>query len=206
MPAHAQLSPYELRLAAELDRILYQNYLTSRTITDFWAGDRDAVIAQLKLAKTNAIRSIVLMEYVTVDDALTRIIMRHLFAGVKKSQKKAQRRTASDLLDRLYPLDKINIVKSFREVPKTISSAIMAMNTLRNSFVHRFSIADLPKSKRLYKGKHDVYEKKGLETFKGDMWDVEEFLEPELMKVGVDVMAAQKAANRAAKKHREANA
>jgi hypothetical protein len=66
-PDASTLTPYERRLWVELDRILYQNYLTPRTVTDFWKGDRDAVIAHLKQMKDRVIRSIVIVAYVELD-------------------------------------------------------------------------------------------------------------------------------------------
>ena len=55
-----QLSGYERRLWVEVDRILYQNYLTPKTVTDFWEGDREAIVAHLKQMKERVIRLIVL--------------------------------------------------------------------------------------------------------------------------------------------------
>ena len=69
-----KFSAYERRLWVEVDRILYQNYLTPRTVTDFWHGDRDAVIWHLKQMKERVIRTIIITEYVEVDDVLDRTI------------------------------------------------------------------------------------------------------------------------------------
>ncbi len=76
------------------------------------------------------------------------------------------------MLDKLYPQQKLDIVKTFMEVPRDISSHVMALNDLRNSFPHRYDLARIPKSKRLYKARHDVFTTKGLEKFKADMWEV----------------------------------
>lgn len=38
-PDNHLLTAYQRRLWVEVDRILYQNYLTPRTVTDFWKGD-----------------------------------------------------------------------------------------------------------------------------------------------------------------------
>jgi hypothetical protein len=180
----ATLTPYERRLWAEIDRILYQNYLTPRTVTDFWAGDRDAVIAHLKQMKDQVIRSITIMEYVNLDDVLNRTIITHVFGKKKAIRKSKKYRTFQIILAKIYPKQKLDIIKTFMDVPKYISSHIMALNDARNNFAHRFDIAAISKSKRLYKGRHDLFTKTGLEKFKADMWQVYEFFQPEITRMG----------------------
>ena len=41
-------------------------------------GDRDAVVFHLKQMKDRIIRTIVISEYVELDDVLNRVIMRHI--------------------------------------------------------------------------------------------------------------------------------
>ena len=190
-----RLTAYERRLWVEVDRILYQNYLTPRTVTDFWAGDRDAVVAGLKQMKERVIRSIVVVQYVELDDVLNRTIFQHVF-GKRTSRRKGKRRaTVQAMLDHLYPQQKLDIVRSFKEVPRSISSSIMALNTLRNSLAHRFDLASVPKSKRLYKGKYDVFTKKGLQKFQDDMWEIDEFFQPEITRVSLELVRLQREHN-----------
>jgi len=190
-----RLTAYERRLWVEVDRILYQNYLTPRTVTDFWAGDRDAVVASLKQMKERVIRSIVIVKYVELDDVLNRTIFQHVF-GKRTSRRKSKRKTTvQTMLDHLYPQQKLDIVRSFKEVPRSISSSIMALNTLRNSLAHRFDLTSVPKSKRLYKGKCDVFTKNGLQKFQSDMWEIDEFFQPEIMRVSLDLVRLQREHN-----------
>ena len=63
-----RFTAYERRLWVEVDRILYQNYLTPRTVTDFWQSNRDAVVAHLKQMKERVIRTVVIMAYVGSGD------------------------------------------------------------------------------------------------------------------------------------------
>jgi hypothetical protein len=79
------LSACERRLFIEVDRILYQNYLAPETVTDFWAGDRDAVIWHLRQMKERIVRSIVVTEYVEVDDVLNRAILRKVVVHTSKA-------------------------------------------------------------------------------------------------------------------------
>jgi hypothetical protein len=44
----------------------------------------------------------------------------------------------------------------------------MALNDIRNSFAHRFDLSRVPKSRRLYRGKYDVFTKRGLAQFQSE--------------------------------------
>ncbi|WP_199098009.1 hypothetical protein [Dyella sp. ASV21] len=191
------LSPYEQRLYIELDRILYQNELTPRAVTDFWTGDRDGVIAQLRQMKDRVTRSIVLTHYVELDDTLTRLILRHLFG--KSRRNTAQRRTVQAMLDKTYLIQKLDLVAGFRAVSKQTKSNVQALNQLRNTLAHRYLGAP-PKSERLYKSKYDVYTEKGLSKLRDDMWEVSTELEPEVTKIAMDLVLAQKEWNRRRRK------
>jgi hypothetical protein len=88
-------------------------------------------------------------------------------------------------------------VKTFITVPSHISSHVMALNGIRNSFAHRYDLARVPKSQRLYKGNHDVFTKKGLDKFSADMWEVDEFFQPNITRVSLDLGKAQRERNTA---------
>ncbi len=180
----------------EVDRILYQNYLTPRVVTDFWQEDRDAIVAHLKQMKDRVIRSIVIIEYVEVDDMLNRTIVKHFF-GRRAARRNKKYAALEAMLDKMYPQRKLDTIKVIKEVPRDISSHIMALNDLRNSFAHRFNLSRVPKSKRLYKGKYDVFTKKGLERFKADMWEVDEFFQPEIMNMTLELVKRQRERNKA---------
>jgi hypothetical protein len=196
-PDLSALSPYERRLWMELDRILYQNYLTPRTVTDFWGGDRDAVIAHLRQMKDRVIRSIIIIRYVELDDLLNRIITQHFFGKGRVGRRGKKHSTLETMLDKLYPQQKLDVIKTFMEVPRDISSHVMALNDLRNSFAHRYNLAKIPKSKRLYKGRHDVFTTNGLEKFGADMWEVDEFFQPEVTSASLDLVKWQRERNAA---------
>jgi hypothetical protein len=190
-----KLTAFERRLWIEVDRILYQNYLTPRVVTDFWAGDRDAVIFHLKQMKERVIRSIVIVHYVELDDVLNRTILKHQFGKKLLGRKNKKVSAVEAMLNNLYPQQKLNIVNEFLEIPKHIASHVMALNTLRNSVAHRFDLAELPKSKRLYKGKYDVFTKRGLDKFKKDMWEVDEFFQPEITAASLELVRCQREYN-----------
>ena len=193
------LTSYERRLWVEIDRILYQNYLTPRTVTDFWAGDRDAIIWHLKSMKIRIIRTIVLGYYVELDDTFNSLIWRQM-TGPKSSNRGKRNKILRGMLDKLYLLQKLDIIRSVRTVPKGIASSVMALNDLRNTLAHRFDLTELPKNKRLYKARHDVFTKGGLKQFRDDMWDVDEFFRPHITRLAMDAVKAQRAATERADK------
>ena len=190
------LSTYEKRLWTELDRILYQNYLTPRVVTDFWQEDRDAVVTHLKQMKDRVIRSIIIIRYVEIDDLLNRTIGKHFFK-TRSARRSKRYLTVQAMLDKMYPQQKLDTIKVFRQVPRDISGHIMALNDLRNSFAHKFDLSRVPKSKRLYKGKYDVFTKKGLERFNADIWDVDEFFQPKVMNITLELVQRQREHNKA---------
>jgi hypothetical protein len=183
------LSAYEKRLWVEIDRILYQNYLTPRMVTDFWQGDRDAIIVQLKQMKERVVRIIVLSEYVEIDDMLGRIIDRYLSLPTRSWRKQ---RIVSAMLDKPYPQQKLDIIRTYRTVPRSIANHLLAMNDLRNTLTHRFDLSRVPKSKRLYKGRFGLFTKAGLERFRADMWEVQEFFQPRIVQRSLRLVAAQR--------------
>ncbi len=184
------LSRYERRLWVEVDRILYQNYLTPRTVTDFWAGDRDAIIWHLRQMKERIVRSIVVTEYVEIDDVLNRTILRKV--ADRKQAKRRSREIVEAMLDRIYPLQKLKMIKSFQDVPKAITKHVAALNTVRNAFAHRFPVHNVPRSQRLYKGRYDLFTRSGLERFRTDMWEVHEFFDPEITALSLQLVRTQR--------------
>jgi hypothetical protein len=193
-----QLTPYQRRLWVEVDRILYQNYLSPRVVTDFWHGDDDAIIAHLRQMKDRVIRSIVITEYVELDATLNRVILRHLLGKGTSTRRSRKSKTANVILDRLYLQQKLEIVSTFKTISRCVYSSVLALNTIRNNFAHRFDLTEIPKTRRLYKGKHNVFTKKGLEKFQSDMWEVHNFFEPEFTNFGLQLVEAQREQNDAA--------
>lgn len=192
---------YAARLWAEVDRILYQNYMSPKTVTDFWQGDEHAILTHLAEMKDRVIRSIVIMEYVEIDDLLNRAIVKHFFRA--RSQRRGKRyATLQSMLGRLYPQQKLDTIKTFKQVPRDLCGHIMALNDLRNSFAHKFDLSQISRSKRLYKGKYDVFTKAGLERFKEEMWEVYEFFQPEVMNVTLELVKRQREHNEEIARHK----
>lgn len=187
--AEQGFSAYERRLFAEVDRILYQNYLTPRTVTDFWQGDRDGVVEGLKALKVRAVRIIVLSHYVEIDGALGMIIYKHL---VPKGKAARKQKTIRAMIDGMHVLQKLEAVETFRKITTETKNAIRAINQLRNTMAHRYGMSPVPVKDRKYKGKHDVFGAKGLKKMRDDMHNVDVELQPYVMEVAMALVAEQK--------------
>lgn len=126
MGTSSQLSAYERRLWVEVDRILYQNYLSPRTVTDFWAGDRAAIVWHLKQMKERVIRLVVINEYIEVDEELNRAILKRV------SPKGARaKRAVLGMLRRLFMKQKVEYLSQLQRVPAEFRKRINALNELR---------------------------------------------------------------------------
>lgn len=193
-----RFSAYERKLYAEVDRILYQNYLSPRTITDFWEGDRDAVIHGLRALKVRAIRIIVLSHYVEIDDALGMIIFKRL---VTKGRRATNGKTVRVMIDGMHLLHKLETVATFQKVSKDTVNAVRGINQLRNTMAHRYGMSPIPLKDRKYKGKYDIFTTKGMAKMKEDMYAVDMELQPNVMKLAVDLVKAQKSAIAERKRH-----
>ena len=74
-------------------------------------------------------------------------------------------------------MQKLTIVRDFKEIPKAVVSKIAAINDLRNGLAHTFFLEDLSPSKRTYKG-FNVFTYEGLQAFRKDAWEVRFFFTP----------------------------
>ncbi len=72
------------------------------------------------------------------------------------------------ILEELYPLQKLRLVKALRPIPKNISKDIESLNALRNGLAHAFFPANLRKSKPTWKGKN-MFSLDGAKSFMDDM-------------------------------------
>ena len=150
------------------------------------------VVFQLKQMKDRVIRAIVISEYLEADFLLDKAILNNLFGIAPTREKRKAQRVAQEMLDRLYPQQKMDIIRNVRNVPDDIVSHVMALNTVRNSFAHRYLLTNVPKTKRFYKAKYDLFTKKGLAKFRHDMYVVHEFLDPKGIKAATKLVERQK--------------
>ena len=128
------------------------------------------------------VRSEVIAQYTSVDEHLNLVLIEHFFGRGKLLRRRRltkRFRTFRLVLQRLYFLRKLGLIRSFRAVPNRIVSSLYALNELRNGIAHAFFVRDMPRSKQVFKNR-DVFDSDGLEFFREDMRLVHEFFNLEL--------------------------
>lgn len=132
----------------------------------------------LEVMKRKLVLAQVVTWYTLVDEYLNNEICRYYF-GRKRTfpqlwKTKRFRLFNHHVLEDLYPLQKLRLVKAFRSIPKTISRDIDSLNNLRNGLAHAFFPENLRKSKPTWKGK-DIYSLDGAKSFNDDMRRLSDF-------------------------------
>jgi hypothetical protein len=140
-------------------------------------AEPEARTTYLELAKDQIIRSAVVLKYVLMDEFLSAIMCWHYFGkkrGFPQLWKTKRFRTFNYfILERLYLLQKLDLVKSIHDIPKWVSSDLAALNDLRNGVAHSF----FPQNRRRkpeWKGK-SVFTRVGLDHFLEDMDKLSDF-------------------------------
>jgi hypothetical protein len=131
----------------------------------------------LELAKDQIIRSAIIQKYVLLDEFLSAVVCWHFF-GKRRGfpelwRTKRFRSFNYFVLERLYLLQKLDLVRSIHEIPKWVSSDLAALNDLRNGIAHSF----FPQNRRRkpdWKGV-SVFTIEGFEDFLQDMAKLTDF-------------------------------
>jgi hypothetical protein len=142
-----------------------------------YKDDEDAIVANLDRVADHIVRGEILREYTFIDMLLEFELVKHFF-GKKFSTRKKSFNTFSEILNQLYLIKKLELIRSYKKIPKEIVSRIHALNDLRNGFAHSFIVE---KKKQTYKGK-DVMTPEGLDYFIEDMYSITEYFAPWLVK------------------------
>lgn len=66
---------------------------------------------------------------------------------------------------------------------------------------HRYGMSPIPLKDRKYKGKYDIFTTKGMAKMKEDMYAVDMELQPNVMKLAMDLVKAQKSPVAERKRH-----
>jgi hypothetical protein len=131
----------------------------------------------LELAKDQIIRSAVILKYVWMDEMLNAAICWFYF-GKKRSFQQLWRTKRFKsfnyfILEKLYLLQKLDLVRSICNIPKWVTSDLAALNELRNGIAHSF----FPQNRRRkpeWKGQ-SVFTRSGCDHFLEDMEKLEKF-------------------------------
>ena len=167
--AHARLTNKQRRLVGEVKNLLASQMLDPDVIMA--EADPEARTTYLELAKLHIIRGAVILKYVLMDELLSAVICWHYFGRRRSFQElwktKRFRLFNYFILERLYLLQKLDLIRGVHKIPKWVSSDLAALNELRNGIAHSF----FPENRRRgpeWKG-HSVFADDGWERFLEDM-------------------------------------
>jgi hypothetical protein len=117
-------------------------------------------------------RGAVIQSYTFVDELLADQICWFYFGRERPFwqlwQTKRFRIFNHHILQDMYPLEKLRLIKAFRELPKKVVSDIQDLNTVRNALAHAFFPENLKKAKPTWKGKN-IFSLAALTAFQADM-------------------------------------
>jgi len=120
------------RLLAEIDEVTAAMGLSPTQVLQDWAGDAPGITAHLKRIIEQLVRSEIIAQYVYVDELLSMTLTKHTFRRRKRvSRESASLRSYTNLLNEVYPMQKLRVIKGFKKVPKKIAKIIGAITELR---------------------------------------------------------------------------
>lgn len=173
--ATAKLTAKQRHLVGEVRQLLSTLMLDPDAII----ADEDVVgrTPRLELAKDQIIRSAVILKYALMDEFLSAIICWHYFGKGRSFPQlwKTKRFRSFNyfVLERLYLLQKLDLVKSIHDIPRPVVANLAALNDLRNGIAHSF----FPQNRRRkpeWKGQ-SVFTEAGFDRFLEDMGRLSDF-------------------------------
>jgi hypothetical protein len=173
------LTPKQKRMVKQLDDICTEIHM------DYWNIEKypeEMRTGMLELQKRQAIVGDIVTQYTIIDEALGDGICRYFFGASESSIQLWRTKKFQNfnyyVLERLYLLQKLRFLGSFREVPKDIRQSVAKLDALRNAVAHAFfpeNLKDYSKWRRVvYKGK-DIFTLEGMKLFREDMNSVNAF-------------------------------
>jgi hypothetical protein len=142
----AKLTPKQRRLLDEIESLVQIFGLDYPNIVDYEPAARTPV---LEVMKDQIVRSQVIVWYTLIDEHLNMVICHYFFGRKRKFAQlwktKRFRLFNHYILEDLYLLQKLRLVRSIRPVPKSIVRTIELLNALRNGLAHSFFPQNLRK-------------------------------------------------------------
>lgn len=173
--ARTQLTGRQRRLVREIRQLLSTLMLEPDAILA--VEDLGGRTPRLELAKDQIIRSAVVLKYVLMDEFLSGIVCWHYFGRSRSFPQlwKTSRFRSFNyfVLERLYLLQKLDLVRSIHDIPKPVVADLAALNDLRNAIAHSF----FPQNRRRkpkWKGQ-SIFTEVGFERFLEDMGSLADF-------------------------------
>jgi hypothetical protein len=148
---------------------------------------RSARSVRLQLIVRSIVNQEVIWQYALIDEYLSNIVCNYFFRR-RKNEVSYRRLWKEDrfrifnhfIIDEIYLLQKLRLVRAIEEVPAKHRDSIEAINALRNAITHSF----FPENRRQYaKNKsviyagEDIYAKKGIEKLVNNVESVIAYLQ-----------------------------
>jgi hypothetical protein len=173
--APRKLTPKQRRLQKELEQMGDLLHLDHHSILEYPPHIRttklEAMIRWLA-------RGAVIQAYTFVDELLADQICWFFFGRQRPFwqlwQTKKFRSFNHHILQDMYPLEKLRLIRAFRELPRKLVSDIQDLNTLRNALAHAFFPENLKKAKPTWKGK-SIFSLATLTAFETDIRELQDF-------------------------------
>jgi hypothetical protein len=170
-----RLTSKQRRLRQEVNELLELLHLDPNSINDYVRSVRTA---KLEWMIRWLARAAVIEAYTFVDELLADQICWFYFGRKRPFWKLWKTRRFATfnhyMLQSMYPLEKLRLVKAFREVPRKIATDIQDLNMLRNALAHAFFPENLKHAKPTWRGK-SIFEPKTLRIFQEDVQGVRNF-------------------------------
>lgn len=175
MAPRGRLTTQQYQLQREASELLELLHLDPHLTKEY---DRSIRTAKLEWMIRWLARAAVVEAYTFVDELLADQICWFYFGRRRPfwKQWKTKRFAIFNhyILQNMYPLEKLRLVKAFREVPRKIGTDIQDLNVLRNALAHAFFPENLKHAKPSWKGK-SIFELETLRIFLEDMQLVRDF-------------------------------
>jgi hypothetical protein len=173
--AKSRLTKKQRQLVADVKRLISTLGLDPEEIAE--DAEPEARTTYLELAKDQITRSAVLLKYVLIDELLSAVMCWHYFGKSKhfSARWKTKRFKSFNyfIVERLYLLQKLDLVKYVHDIPRWVASDVAALNELRNGIAHSF----FPQNRRRkpeWKGQ-SVFTNDGFDRFLDDMQKLTDF-------------------------------
>lgn len=169
---------------SEIDQIVELAGLDYKNIEEF---EQDARISVLRNIKDQLVRSVIIMDYVLIDEHLCQILVNYYFGNnaspIKLWKTKKFKLFNYFVLEKLYLVNKLDHAKEIINIPANIMAKIKKINDLRNSIAHSF-FPDNRRVKIQYDNK-SVYDLVGFKKYQEDVDDVMKYLAKKVWKVTI---------------------
>jgi hypothetical protein len=171
-----RLTRAQARIIAEIDEVTDELGLGHRTIVEKWEGS-EHLTTLLGFVRRELVAAAIVHEYTYIDELLGSIIARYFLGapgGRRAWRTRRFRRFNYFILEKLYVVQKLALVRDIRPLSRESVRYIEKINDLRNAVAHAYFPENLRGERTTYKGL-DVFTIEGFRALRADR---DEALEP----------------------------